>query len=256
MRLFGRLAVLGGMTLAMTACGKKGVLVYPDMLVPVAPSAASAFQSGSGVKIQFEVPTTDRTGNRLNDLAGLNISKRESDSAPDQTCPACLDDYHLFRKLYLDLLPDSAQRFGNRLVLLDGEVRTGKSYSYIVTSFTKEGVAGASSPRLAVHMIQAVLPPILQAESFPTEIKISFVSLPPDMGTLVGHNLYRMAQKDALTHFPINREPLAGKDYIDSGLARGIRYRYLARAVVRLETGAVVESLVSNEVEGMLKDDE
>ena len=104
MRLFGRLAVLGGMTLAMTACGKKGVLVYPDMLVPAAPSAASAFQSGSGVKIQFEVPTTDRTGNRLNDLAGLNISKRESDSASEQTCPACLDDYHLFRKLYLDLL--------------------------------------------------------------------------------------------------------------------------------------------------------
>lgn len=257
MRLWGRIAMLGGMTLAITACGKKGALVYPDMLVPAAPAAFSAMQSGSGVKIQFVLPDSDRAGNRLNNLAGMKISKRISDASSEQTCRSCMEDYRLFRKLYLDLPPDGAERSGNRLALLDGDVNEGKYYSYVAVPFTKEGVDGASSPQVTVQIVQAVLPPILHAESHPTEIMLSFVSLPPFDGVLVGYNLYRTSQKNGFSHMPVNKAPLVGKEYVDSsGLARGTSYRYMVRAVVRLPSGALVESVVSNEVEGMLKDDE
>lgn len=256
MKVLGRIAVLGGMTLAMAACGKKGALVYPDMLAPAAPTAASVIQSGSVVKLQFDLPTSDRAGNRLNNLAGLRISKRERDPAPEPICRSCMDDFRLFRKLYLDILPDGTERFGNRLVVLDGDVRIGKSYSYVAVPFTKEGVDGASSPQVSVQLVQAVLPPVLHVESHPTEIKLSFVGLSPLDGVLVGYNLYRTSQKTTFSYLPINKEPLIGKEYVDSGLARGTAYRYVARTAVRLPSGAIVESLVSNEVEGMLKDDE
>lgn len=253
---FGRLAVLGGMAVAITACGKKGALVYPDMLIPAAPTAVSAIQSGSGVKIQFDIPTFDRAGNRLNNLAGLKISKRESDSALEKTCRTCTHDYHLFRNLYLDLLPEGVERFGNRLVVIDGNVSFGTLYTYIAVPFTKDGMDGASSPQVSVKLVQAMLPPLLKAESYPTEIKIFFVSLPSVDGVHVGYNLYRAYQNSTFSYLPLNKEPLNLKEYVDGGLARGTTYRYVSRAVVRLPSGSIVESLVSNEVSGMLKDDE
>lgn len=256
MRISVRIALLSGMMLAIAACGKKGALVYPDMLAPAATTAASVIQSGSVLKLQFDLPTSDRAGNRLNNLSGLRISKRERDPAPEQICRSCMDDYRLFRKLYLDILPDGAERFGNRLVVLDGDVRPGKLYSYVAVPFTKEGVDGTSSPQMSVQLAQEVLPPILHVESNPTEIRLSFVSLPPLDGVIVGYNLYRRTQKSTYSYLAINKEPLNGKEYVDSGLARATAYLYVARTVVRLPSGAIVESLVSNEVEGMLKDDE
>lgn len=255
MNLLGTLTLLGGMTLAMTACGKKGSLVYPDMLVPKAPAYATAIQSGSGVKIIFNLPTSDRAGNRLNNLAGLKISKRESDLALEQLCSSCLNDYQLFRKLYLDLLPEGTELSGNRLTVLDGDVKPGLLYSYVVVPFTKEGVEGESSPQMSVKLVQAVLPPILHIEAQPTEIKISFVSLPPVEGVLIGYNLYRTSGKNPFSYLPINKTPLNLKEFVDKGLARGVKYRYLARAVVRLPSGTIAESLVSNVIEGMLDDD-
>lgn len=256
MRLLERIALVVGVSLAITACGKKGALVYPDMLVPSAPPTSSVIQSGSVVKLQFDLPASDRAGNRLSTLAGLKINKRERDPATEQVCRSCMEDYRLFRKLYLEILPDGSERHGNRLIVLDGDVRPGKTYTYFAVPFTKEGVDGAPSPQMSVQLVQTVLPPILQVESNPTEIRISFVSLPPLEGVSIGYNLYRKSNESTFPQLPVNKELLTGKEFVDSGLARKTVYYYMARTVVRLPSGAVVESVVSNEVEGMLKDDE
>lgn len=256
MRLLEKLTLLGGITLAMTGCGKKGALVYPDMLVPAAPASVSAIQSGSAVKIMFDIPTTDRAGKRLNGLAGLRINKREDYSTPEQTCRSCMEDYRLFRKLYLDLLPDSTQRFGNRLITLDGNVDAGRQYSYVVVPFTKDGMDGATSSQVLVQVVKGLTAPVLRSESNPTEIKLIFSALTPEDGDLVGYNLYRTLKSESFPLQPINKKPIDGKEYVDSVLARGAVYRYLAKAVVRLRSGVMVESLVSNEVEGFLTDDE
>lgn len=241
---------------ALTACGKKGALYYPDMLVPAAPTAISATQIGEVVRLQFVLPDNDRVGRKLHDLAGVKINKRESDSSLEQVCSSCMTDYRLFRTLYLDLLSDGAQRYGNTILMLDGDVRAGKGYAYSVVPFTKEGVAGLASPQVSVRFVPAALPPVIKAESFPTEIRISCVSAPPLAGRVIGCNIYRATQQDLMPYLPINREPVMGRDYIDSGLERNMKYRYQARAVIQLESGDQIESQASNVVEGLLKDDE
>jgi hypothetical protein len=109
---------------------------------------------------------------------------------------------------------------------------------------------------VSVSLVQPTPPPVLLAESFPTEIKISFVSLPPVAGRFIGYNMYRTTKSDIVSYLPINREPLTEKDYIDSALERNVKYHYSARTLLKLESGNVIESQTSNVVEGMLKNDE
>ena len=242
--------------LSLTACGKKGALYYPDMLVPDATTVTSVSQIGSSVKLQFVLPHNDRMGRKLADLAGVKISKRQSDSNDEGSCRSCTTDYHLFRKLYLDLLPEGALRYGDRILVLDGDVSLGKTYSYSVVPFTKDGVDGLASPHVSVRLVQPTLPPIVHAESFPTEIRISCATLPPVAGRFIGFNIYRTTKEDTVSYLPINREPLMEKDYTDSGIERNVKYRYMARTLIKLESGDVVESPLSNVVDGMLKNDE
>lgn len=241
---------------ALTACGKKGVLYYPDMLLPAAPASNSVSQFGSAVKIQFVLPNKDLTGHKLVDLAGVKINKRESDSQEEQICKSCMTGYQLFRRLYLDLLSDDAQRYGDRIVVLDGNVTAGKTYSYNVVPFTKDDADGAASSHMSVRFVQPVPPPTINVESFPTEIRISFAGQQTDAKGFAGYNIYRVTQQNVPSYLPINRAPLTGKDYIDSGLDRNRIYRYTARTVIRLESGGIIESSVSNVVDGMLKNDE
>lgn len=242
--------------LALSACGKKGPLHYPDMLVPGAPGAVTISQNGSTVKLQFVLPDKDRGGRKLYGLAGVKISKRQSDAPREQLCNSCLSDYFLFRKLDLGLLPEEVQRFGSRVVILDSDVSTGKTYSYSLVPFAADGSDGSSSAPVSISPVAPTPAPVIKAESFPTEIRIAFASLPPVSGRFVGYNIYRRTQKDIVSYLPLNREPFSGKEYIDSGLARNTQYSYSARSVVRQGNGDMVESLLSNEVAGMLKDDE
>jgi predicted small lipoprotein YifL len=241
---------------SLTACGKKGPLIYPDMLTPAAASDVSASQSGSSIKLQFVLPETDRSGSKLAALAGVKIKKREGDFNKESDCSSCMTDYHLFRTLYLDVLPEGTQRYGNRILLLDGDATIGKTYSYFVVPFTKDGADGLASNQVSVKIVQPTFPPVIRAESFPTEIKISFVTLPPILGQFLGYNIYRAAQEDLMPSLPINREPIIKNDYIDSGLERNITYRYTVRTILKLDTGSLLESPVSNLVDGMLKNDE
>lgn len=249
------LLLLAILMVTMTACGKRGALYYPDMLLPAAPAITSAVQSGSSVKLQFVLPDKDRAGRKLSDLAGVKINRRVSDSTQEQACSSCMSDYRLFLKLNLDLLPENVQRYGTHIVVIDGDVNVGKAYSYSVVPFTRNNFDGLASPQVSIRPVQPTLPPVIYAESFPTEIRISFVR-PQAAGSFIGYNLYRTTQLNVRSYLPVNREPLRGNEYIDSGLDRNRGYYYMARTLVKLESGAVVESPVSNVVEGMLKNDE
>jgi hypothetical protein len=248
--------MIAALLLNTAACGKKGALLYPDMLVPDAVTSVVTYQSGASVKLLFNVPENDRAGRKLADLAGVRISRQVQDALQEQACRTCLTDYQLFRTLYLDLLPEGTHRSGNRILYVDGEITTGKRYSYSLVPFTKGGISGPASNPTATDVIPALPPPVIQAESFPTEIKLTFPDTPPEVGSLVGYNLYRTTTKGEYPLMPINREAMSATVYLDSRLQRGVRYYYSARALVKLGSGAVVESRASNEVEGILKDDE
>jgi len=256
MSVLGRSALVIGLSLMAAACGRKGPLIYPDMLIPAAPAAVTALQSGSSVKLQLTLPDKDRAGRPLQGMAGVKISRRAAKTGLTDVCRSCMTDYRLLETLYLDHLPVAAQRLRSHLVVIDSDVSSGNSYSYSIVPFTADGVDGASSTTVDVRMAPPLPAPVLKAESFPTEIKLQISTQSLISGRLLGYNLYRSSGAGARSYLPLNGEPLQGNEYIDRTLERGVRYRYSARALFMPATGDMAESVESDGVEGMLKDDE
>lgn len=252
----GRYALVVGLSLMVTACGKKGALIYPDMLVPAAPSAMAVRQSGSLVKLSFTIPDKDLAGRSVRNLAGLKISRKAAETEQENVCRSCTADYRPFRTLYLDHLPSGTQRFKNLMTVLDSDVSAGTSYWYTIVPFTTDDMDGAPSTTAAVHVVTPFPAPHLKMESHPTELRLHTSSQPATAGNLLGYNLYRWSAADAKSYLPLNRDVLKSVDYVDSDLERGVRYRYSARTLYTLPSGDVVESAESNEVEGGLADDE
>jgi hypothetical protein len=212
--------------------------------------------SGRSVRLDGEPERRkDLAGRSLRDLAGATIFKRVESSLQQPDCPACTDDFRLFRKLFLDL-PDAAQIYGNRVVLLDSETRRDTAYSYYVVPFVRDNSVGASSAPVRVRMTLPPLPPVLQVLPAPTEIKLEFVAIPPEEGRLAGYNVYRSAKDEPMPYLPLNKEPLTDTVYVDSGLDRKVTYRYVVRTVVRMPWGGIAESGASNEEQGALKEEE
>lgn len=251
-----KLACLLLVTFAITACGKKGPLLYPDMLIPAAPSNVSAQQFGDSIKLSFVLPSKDLAGRDFSGLSGATIIKRDEAAGQVPGCNACTTDFAPFRKLNLDLLPPGTQRYGNLLILLDGAVQSGRAYTYRVSAVTADNQEGALSAPVTVNVVPAFSPPVLQVTSQPTEIQLEFSGVPPGEGTIAGYNLYRTLKDEPFPLEPLNGEPVSGNRFVDVGLERGTSYVYAVRMVVRLSSGGKVESGLSNEVVGRLKDDE
>jgi predicted small lipoprotein YifL len=251
-----KLFCLLSIVITFTGCGKKGPLIYPDMLVPAAPSDVSAQQSGTSIKLSFLLPSKDLAGRNFAGITGVTIIKRDEPAGQSPNCSACTTDFSPFRKLNLDFLPPDTRRYGSLLVLMDGDVQTGRTYSYRISAVTKDNQEGTLSVPVATIMVPGPLPPKVQVISQPTEILLEFVGLPPLAGVITGYNVYRALKGEAFPFQPLNREPLAGNRFADVGLERGTSYIYGVRTVVRLPSGGRVESGLSNAVEGRLKDDE
>lgn len=250
--LFGLLAT----AVILSACGKKGPLVYPDMLVPAAPADITAQQRGDSVKLSFVLPSRDMAGRNLSDLAGVKIHKRDEALGQTPACSSCAADFPLFRTVNLEPLPPGVQRYGSLVLLLDGDVQVGHTYSYRITAFTRGNQEGAAATAAVAVLQPAPAAPVLKAISQPTEVRLDFSTQPPRDGVVAGYNLYRSTKGDPFPLLPLNNMPLAGNSFVDQELQRSVVYAYAARSVVRLVSGAVVESGASNVVEAGLKDDE
>lgn len=256
MSTLGRSALVIGLAMMATACGRKGALIYPDMLIPAAPTDFTVHQSGSGVKLQFALPGKDRAGRAVQGLTGVKIKRRTSEAGAKDVCRSCTEDYLLLRTLYLDHFGDDSERLGNSVIVVDNEVNAGKLYSYRIVPFAGDGVDGTPSPAMDILVSAAFPPPFVTAESLPTEIRLHISFSHPIAGRLLGFNLYRASVQNRRSYQPLSREPVKGTEYVDAVLERGVKYRYSARAVIMSDSGNVIESSGSDEVEGMLKDDE
>lgn len=249
------LGALACLSLLAVGCGRKGSLIYPDMLVPEAPSAVSARQSGSALRLQFAVADRDRAGRSLAGVAGVKISRRAHKAEETDVCNSCSADYTPFQTLYFEHLLPSAARYGNVFVTVDTAVAAGTAYSYRMATFTAEGIDGAATTTPDVRVAQPVLAPMVRMEAFPTELKL-FVTPPQKVsGALRGYNVYRYATGAVRPLLPLNSTPLQRGEYVDSALERSIVYHYAATVLVESDAG-VVESAVSEEITGQLKDDE
>lgn len=246
--------------LIMTGCGKRGSLIYPDMLIPAEPTGVVARQAGRVVKLTFVVSHKDRAGRELKEpgvLGGVEVFRRASSAGQEPVCKACLDGFVLLKKLYLEPSPleRDVQRFGNMIVLLDGDVRVGDEYSYMVRPFTKDSVNGKPAAPVKATVVQPLPPPVLTVEPDPVEIRLHFDGSYSDRGTLVGYNIYRSVKGGGLPYAQFNREPVIGNGFADIGLERTLSYVYAVRAIVKTPGGQLVESELSNEVEARLTDE-
>ena len=235
--------------LALTACGKRGALIYPDMLVPAQPAAVSARQAGQAIRLSFTLPRKDRAGREIKDLSGVKIFRRVTVAGQESGCNACTEDFALFRTLYLEPLSgNGVQRNGSQIQLLDSDVRGGETYSYTVTPFTADGIEGQASPRVTATMVTPPPPPGLTAVPDPIQIELVMAPASVEQGTFVGYNIYRAVQGERLPYVPLNPEPVRGPSYLDGTLDRRLSYLYAARTVVRMADGSLVESELSNQV--------
>lgn len=256
MRIAMRTILLAFLSLFVAGCGKKGPLIYPDMMIPAASSAVSVRQSGSAIRLQFLLPDKDRAGRPVPGLSGVKISRKTSDVDDKAVCRACVTGYMLFKTIYFDLLSADVQRYGSNVILIDNDVSQGNLYSYGIVPFTADGADGALSVSAGIKIVPEVAAPTLTVEAQPTEmiLKASTQLLPSER--LVGINFYRRQENGVRSFQPLNNEPYKGDTYVDRALERGVRYVYTARKLIEPEPGVVVESAESRMVAGVLKDDE
>ncbi len=247
--------ILGVCLFLVCGCGKRGALIYPDMLLPAAPAAVTARQSGAAVKLSFNLPAKDRAGRGLKGLSGIKVFRREAETGQGPACNACTADFALLKQLYLDV-PDSAvQRFGDLMVVMDSSVREGVDYTYRVVPVTRDSVDGAASEQITVGLVKPPPPPKLKASPAATEILFSFSGAQPVVGELAGFNLYRSEKGKPFSYQPYNNKLITAGTFVDERLRRHVVYSYVARSVVRMPNGALVESIPSLVVNAQLQDE-
>lgn len=240
---------------SLAGCGKKGPLVYPDMLLPGPPQAVLLDQSGEFLRLSFDLPTKDRTGKSLKEELQSVVVLRKSVASGG--CSSCLDEYR--QMLAIDPAnPVPAQRKGNRIVWIDQQTGLGEIYQYRIKIVQRGGEAGSLADTIKAKVQMPPAAPGLEARQEFGGVVVVTVSPKAlvDTTELVGYQLYR-ASYDNIN----DMEPLGGLTnelrFVDQSVQRGMVYRYAARTFVRQkgDKGLQMESSISNVVEVVIKDD-
>ena len=230
LRLPVGLAVAGLLTLS--GCGKKGPLVYPDLLVPEAPQAVQLEQRGSSLQLSFNLPGRDLRGRGLQSPFVIEIQRRELKPDEIGECGRCPRDYQ--PPLRIDpAFPDPARTFGKRLVLLDSDVQQGKRYQYRMVAVGADGEAGAAVETVRALVCSAPPAPLVNATiQHGGVIELVMQGTVPDNAELVGYAIYRAAGDEELPFQPL-ATTLGASRYLDQNVQPGTRYRYVVRMLVR-----------------------
>jgi len=216
----------------LTGCGKRGALVYPDLLVPEAPQAVQLDQHGSSLLLSFSLPTKDRRGHELKEPFVLQVQRREL--APDERgeCGDCPRDYQALQRIDPEY-PGPVIRLGGRMMMLDSDVRHGKRYQYRLAAVTRQGDAGTAVETVRGMVCTVPAAPRITAKTLHGGIiALDFQAEVPDNAELVGFALYRAVADEPLPALPL-ATILEATHYLDQSVQPGVVYRYAARLVIR-----------------------
>lgn len=228
--------------------------MYPDMLIPAGVDRLTIQQSGQAATLSFLLPEKDRAGRPLKRIAGVKVFRR-AESSVSAECGSCEDGFSLLRTVYRDR-PEQGQIVGRRVVLVDDDVKPGVRYRYAVVVMDGNGDDGARSDTVAATIIDPPVAPGLMVTAGPVEISLAITPSPVSSEYLVvGYNIYRWREQDAVPLTPLNREPISSLTYEDGGLERHQVYCYGVRTLVRTPVGSLVESGMSQRVNTTLKDE-
>ena len=224
--------------LAVAGCGKKGPLIYPDMLLPAPPQAVVLDQSGPFLRLSFDLPQKDRSGNKLTEsLESIVLLRKAVDS---QSCGSCPDSYQVMARIDPQN-PAPAIRQGSRIVWTDQNVAPGEQrYQYRIKIVQKDGEAGSFVDTIPAAVSVPPAAPVVQARPvFGGMIVVDISSELTTGTTLVGYQLYRASSGDT------ELTPLGGLvhdlPYTDRSVQLDMTYRYAAKQVVRPLSGNGVQ---------------
>jgi predicted small lipoprotein YifL len=247
-----RVAVVILVTLALSACGRKGPVLPPGSRVPQPVSELSGvIEEDGSVRLSWRNPTRRTDNVRLRDLAIERLYRVEDMGVGDPK-PALLSRGRVAG--YAEILtirfpstsaPPSPPPSLPPGVVMDGDhvrvsdrtgLRAGRRYTYVVIAEDSQGRESAPSARVSLALISPAEPP-----STPTaragEGEVHLAWTPParldDGGAISGtltYEVLRAAEPDAplvaLTPIPVS-EPT----FTDRGAANDHTYAYAIRAI-------------------------
>lgn len=242
--------LLGGLILLMTtACGKRGALVYPDQLLPAAPSVLLLEQAEDKLRLTFSVPKRDRRDKPLQSpVQSMIMLKRTGCDATDQPF------------VYLRSFDASEPGFDSQIVWIDENVQPGDNcYQYRVGAVVKDEAFSSfrDTPVVTVHAPLAA-PLITARPVFGSIVAIRLANQTEPSSsdsTLAGFRLYRADDISKDGFIPLGVLTSAADEYVDENVQTGKTYQYKARLIVKdKKSGIYRESGLSEVVSVVVQD--
>ncbi|MGD0229244.1 MAG: hypothetical protein ABSC19_02650 [Syntrophorhabdales bacterium] len=207
---------LGLAFLLLVACGKKGPPMPKGLPVPTTISDLRGDVKDGLLFISFTIPTRNRDGTPVKDLAGFRIVK---------SCGPCGGAFEPWKDIRLTDRQGYTIRNG-RLYTYDNDLRAGVADGYRAYPYTSKGVQMDGSNVFSITWQNPPSPPkVLEPKEEESSIILSWERTDDLL-----YNVYRW-DNAVYPLFPLNPAPLAASQFTDSGLQNGKTYRYEVRSV-------------------------
>jgi len=240
--------------ISLAGCGKRGPLVYPDLVVPQAPTSVEARAFGEGIRVSLVIPSSPKLDNDPKGIVEVRVFRQDAPIS-QMLCRECKDSMPFYKTIYLDRL-FREERLGSQVLYLDSEVQVERIYRYRFALHTRDGITGIKSEPVTASVMKSFPAPQLSVESTPTEAILRISGERPGDDLFAGYAIYRRTKDAERSLMPLLTIPIKETVYTDFTLKRGVGYLYGVRSVYRNAEGELAESLMSNEVEAERSKDE
>jgi hypothetical protein len=202
--------------LLFVSCGKKGMPLPKRSALPGGINDLTGEVKDGVLFLSFSMPTRDRDGSELKDLAGFEILKQ---------CGSCIGDFEIVKDVRLEE-KKGYTLYNGRIYVYDDDLMNGTQYNYKVYAFSRAGSRSEASNLYSVQWFTPPGPP-------------GHVSANPGDGTAelsweketgYTYNVYRY-EDHLYPLFPVSKKPLSAGYFLDTGLENGKAYRYEVRAI-------------------------
>jgi predicted small lipoprotein YifL len=234
--------------LALTACGKKGPPLPPEVRLPIPPAGLRASIDENAILVTWTNPGTRIDGSRLRDLTEVRVYRRgDTDDGPLK--PAILSrgrivGYEQIAAIRLDSpAPATVRGLNVEWVDRSGLV-PGHRYVYVLTALDAQGRSSPPSERRPITFLAAPMPPLdVQATAGNRQVTINwrapgeFTDATPATGEIRYIVLRSVGTEKSME--VITPQPIDATTYTQTGLQNDTEYHYAVRAV-RVDPRATV----------------
>lgn len=226
--------------LALTACGKRGDPVAPEVRVPRTVGDLSATARHDGIELAWTLPRRRVDTRPLFDPGVARLYRSEDSGVGEPRAALRVNDripgYTEVASFRLSGSAGTPVTDG-RVVHTDRRDLTyGRRYTYVVTTSDTRGRVSAPSPRVSVTFIAASEPPAaVRAEAGDAEVRLAWQAPARllDGSPVTGPLVYEVARTADATAAPtvVGRTAPGQTSFVDRGMANDRTYYYVVRAI-------------------------